>query len=141
MPIKTKSAAQGFDQIKSSSNDAQALLTGGIQSAGAKTGMSGIGKKGGEFGASPNSSRPQNVILSKNTNGMGLWVHQSASQAKLGNNSDNLPPIKGTPSTNSNKPPRKAGMASLDFQSDKGLIAVLEKKYQEAVQECDKANI
>ena len=85
------------------------------------------------FHESNDGARPTH--LTSHNNGVGLWVHQTASR-------DNLPPIqkngsvKSTP-INSNKPPKSLQTNSVDLQAEKGVVAMLEKKYQEAVQEAD----
>ena len=87
------------------------------------------------FGDSNDGTRPTH--LTTHNNGMGLWVHQTASR-------DNLPPIqkngsvKSTPIQNSGKPPRNS---QLDLQAEKGVVQMLEKKYQEAMQEADQAQM
>ena len=91
------------------------------------------------FGDSNEGARPTH--LTSHNNGLGLWVHQTASTSKI--NSENLPPIqkngsiKGTPQSHTGKPPRN----SLDLQAERGVVAMLEKKYQEAMQESDQAQI
>lgn len=94
----------------------------------------------GDFG-SPGQQR--STILSSGANGTGLWVHQTASQAKIENGGpNNLPPIKsggsnrGTP-VNTNKPPRQSMIPSAELQAERSLVQMLEKKYQEAMQESD----
>ena len=77
--------------------------------------------------------------MTSHNNGVGLWVHQTASR-------DNLPPIqrngsvKSTPQNN-NKPPKSLQTNSVDLQAEKGVVALLEKKYQEAVPEADAVQI
>lgn len=104
--------------------------------AGPKTGMPAQ-IKSKMFQEANDGARPTH--LTSHNNGVGLWVHQTASR-------DNLPPIqrngsvKSTPQNN-NKPPKSLQTNSVDLQAEKGVVALLEKKYQEAVQEADAVQI
>ena len=47
---------------------------------------------------------------------------------------------KGTP-VNTNKPPRQSQISSVELQAERSLVQMLEKKYQEAMQESDAAQL
>eukprot|EP00347_Sterkiella_histriomuscorum_P007630 403348178 len=92
--------------------------------------------------------------LSSQNNGMGLWVHQkpNVSNYSAQNQNENLPPINNKRSSQQQFNKQQSGLSQgtpvaknltqdIDLKVEKSMISVLEQKYQEAVQQQDKAEL